>query len=73
MSIMFYIPKINYYLQILTDDEGKDFVVISFGEYFRSTKQNLCSKLNEKQNLRKTVESLYIFPTTPDEVENILR
>ena len=27
------------------------------------------SKLNEEQNFRKVAESLYIFLTTPDEVE----
>ena len=27
------------------------------------------SKLSEEQNLRKVAESLYIFSTTPDEVE----
>ena len=35
---MLYIPKIDDYLKILTDDEMKDFVVINFGEYFRSAK-----------------------------------
>ena len=47
----------------------KDFVVINFGEYFKSTKEKLRSKLNEEQNLIKVIESLYIFPTTHDEVE----
>ena len=32
-------------------------------------KKKLYSKLSEEQNLRKVVESLYIFQTTPDEVE----
>ena len=29
----------------------------------------MCSKLNEQQNLRKAAKLLYIFLTTPDEVE----
>ena len=66
---MLYIPKIDNYLKILTDDEVKDLVVKNFGEYFKSTKEKLFSKLNEEQNLRKVVEWLYIFVTTPDEVE----
>ena len=37
---MLYIPKIDDYLKILTDDEVKDFVVINFDEYFKSTKEN---------------------------------
>ena len=66
---MLYIPKTDDYLKILTDDEVKDFVVINFDEYFKSTKEKLRSKLNVEQNLRKVVESLYIFLATPDEVE----
>ena len=33
---MLYIPKIYDYLEILTDEEEKDFVVINFSEYFKS-------------------------------------
>ena len=66
---MFCIPTIDDYLKILTDDEIKDFVVINSGEYFKSTREKLYSKLSRKQNLRKVVESLYIFATTPNEVE----
>ena len=33
---MLYIPKINDYLEILTDKEVKDFVAINFSEYFKS-------------------------------------
>ena len=61
---MLYIPKIDYYLKILTDEEVKDFVAINFRKYFKSTR--------EEQNLRK-VKSLYIFLTTPDEVEKHLQ
>ena len=60
------------YLKILTDDEVKDFVAISFSEYFKSTIEKLNSKLSEEQNLRKVDESLYIFLTTLDEVENYI-
>ena len=33
---MMYIPKIDDYVEILTDEEVKDFVVINFSEYFKS-------------------------------------
>ena len=61
---MLYIQKTDNYLTILNNNEVEDFVVINFGEYFKSTKEKLYSKLNEKQNLRKVAESLYIFLTT---------
>ena len=35
-----YIPKIDDYLKILTDEEVKDFVAINFIEYFKSSKLN---------------------------------
>ena len=66
---MLYIQKINGYLKILTDDEVKDFLVINFGEYFKSMREKLYSKLSEEQNLRKIAEALYIFLTIPVEVE----
>ena len=69
LSIMLYIANIDDYLKILTDDEVKDFVVKMSVEHFESTKEKLYSRLNEEQNLRKVVESLFIFLTTPDEVE----
>ena len=58
---MFYIPKIDDYLKILTDQEIKDFVAISFSEYFKS--------IREEQNLRKVAKSLYFFLTKSDEVK----
>ena len=58
---MLYIPKIDDYLKILTDEEVKDFAPINFNEYFKT--------IREKQNLRKVPKSLYIFLTTPDDVE----
>ena len=69
IGIILYIPQIDDYFEILTDQEVKDFVVINFSEYFKSTKQKLYSKLNEEQNLRKVTKLLYLFLTTPDEVE----
>ena len=66
---MLYIQKIDDYLKILTDDEVKDFVALNFGEYFNSTRDKLYSKLIEEQNLRKVAKSLYIFLTTPNEVQ----
>ena len=51
---MLYIPKIDDYLKILTDDEVIDFVVINLSKYFKSTKKKeLYSKLSEEENLRK--------------------
>ena len=47
---MLYISKIGDYLKILTNDEVKDFVVINFSKYFKSTGTKLHSKLSEKQN-----------------------
>ena len=58
---MFYVPKINDFLEILTNEEKKDFVAIKFSEYFKS--------IREEKNLRKTAKSLYIFLTITNEVE----
>ena len=66
---MLYIPKVVNYLKILTDEEVKDFIAINFSEYVKFTREMLYSKLSEEQNLRKVAEWLYIFLTTPDEVE----
>ena len=57
------------YLKILTDNELEDFIVTNFGEYFKCTREKLCSKVNEKQNLRKVVLPIHIFFVTPDEVQ----
>ena len=56
---MLYIPKIDDYLEMLTDEEVKDFVAINFSESIR-----------EEQNLRKVAKSLDTFLTTPDEVQS---
>ena len=48
INVMLYIPKINDYLEILTDKEVKDFVAINFSEYFKS--------IREGQNLIKAAK-----------------
>ena len=53
----------------MIDDEVEDLVAISVGEYFKSTKENLYSKLFQKRYIRKVAESLDIFLTTPVELE----
>ena len=46
-------PKIADYLKILTDEEVKDFVVITFGECFKSMREKLFSNLGEEnKNLK---------------------
>ena len=66
---MLYIPKIDDYWKILTDEETKDFVGINLSEYFKSTREKFYSKLNDEKNLRKVAKSLYFFLRIPDEVE----
>ena len=53
----------------MTDEEVKDFLVKNFGQYFKSTKEKLYSKLCEEQNIRKFAELIYIFLATPDNAE----
>ena len=36
---MLYIPKIDDYLKLLTDEEVKDFVATNFSEYFKSIRE----------------------------------
>ena len=62
---MLYILKIDDYLDILTYEELKDFEAINFSEYFKS--------IREEENLRNIAKSLYIFLTTPDEVEKCVQ
>ena len=57
---MLYIPKISYYLKVLTEDEVKDFVIY-FDEYFQSSREQLHSKLYEEQNMRKVAEFVEIL------------
>ena len=47
----------------------QDFAAIRFSEYFKSTREKLCSKLGGEQNIRKVAESLYISLKAPNEVE----
>ena len=43
---MLYIPKIDGYLELLTDEEVKDFVARNFSEYFKSKeKKKVLEKL----------------------------
>ena len=53
----------------MTENKVKYVVVINFGEHFKSAREKLYPKLNEERSLRKVVELLYIFRTTPDEIE----
>ena len=53
---MLYIPKFGDYIKILTTNEMKNSVVISFGANFKFTRENLYSRLREEQNLREVVE-----------------
>ena len=57
---MLYIPKISYYLKVLTEDEVKDFVIY-FDEYFQSSREQLYSKLYEEQDMRKVAEFVEIL------------
>ena len=57
----------------MTDEEVKRFVAISFSEHFKSTREKLYSKLSEEKYLRKVANSLYVFLTTPDEVEKYVQ
>ena len=52
-------------MKILTDEDRKDFVVISFSEYFES--------IRKEQYLRKVALSLHIFLITPYEVEKCVQ
>ena len=56
---MLYIPKTDDCLEIFKDEEVKDFVA-----------KNVSETIMEEQNLRKVAKSLYIFLTTPDEVQS---
>ena len=45
MNILLYIPKVAHHLKILADHKMKNFVIIDFGKYFKSTSEKLYSKL----------------------------
>ena len=57
--------NIGDYLKILANDEVKNFVAISFLEYFTS--------IREEENLRKVAKFLCIFLTTSNEVERYVQ
>ena len=48
-------------------------MVKKFGKQFKHLKEKLYSKLCEEKNSRMFAESLCIFLTTPNEVENMLK
>ena len=56
---MLYIQKIDDYLELVTDEEVKDFAAINFSE-----------SVKEEKNLSKIAKLLYFFLTTPDEVQS---
>ena len=56
-------PKIADFLKILTNEELKVFVVINFGECFKSSREKLHSTVGEKKNLRKVTESFFTLLT----------
>ena len=59
---MLYIPIMDDYLKILTNEEVKDFEAINFCEYFKSTREKLFSKLNiEKKIIEKLLNQFISF------------
>ena len=50
IRIIFDMPKTADYLNILSNEEGKDCVVINFGQCFRPTREEWYSKLGEKKS-----------------------
>ena len=62
---MLHIPKTDDYLEILTDEEVKDFVAINFSECFKSIREDQC--------LRKVTQLLHIFLTASNEVEKYVQ
>ena len=58
---MFHIPKIVSSVEIMTDDEVKDFVAINFRQFLKSTREILYSKLSEKEILEKLLNCFIYF------------
>ena len=58
---MLYMSKIANYLKILTDEKVKDLVLIYFGGYFKSVRENLHSKLSEEKHLEKLLNCFHSF------------
>ena len=59
---MLYNLKIDNYLKLLTVEEVKDYLAISFSEYLKSIRE-------EQNRSKKAVKLIYVFLTSPDEVE----
>ena len=55
-SCLCWISKTDDYLKILTGDEVKNFVIINFAEYFKSTREKLYSKLSEEQSEQQSMQ-----------------
>ena len=70
---MLHTPNIAAYLKIFADGKVKEFVLINFGEFFKSTRAKLYSKLSEEKNLRKVAELFYSFLITPDKIEKYVQ
>ena len=68
---MLYIPKIENYLETLTEETVEDLMARIFGEYFESRKEDLYSKVDKetRKNLRKVAEVFYTFLRTSDKME----
>ena len=62
---MLYIPKIDDYLKILTDEKVEHFIAINFSECFKS--------IGEEQNFKNVAKLLYIFLSAADEVERYMQ
>ena len=58
---MFYIPNIDNYLKILTDEEVENFIAIKFSEYFKSIEKNVQLNSADSCTHRYNVEILNIF------------
>lgn len=69
---MLYIPKFVEYLEFLTDEEVKDYVVKKISKYFKSKRKELYSKLEKEKSLIKVAKSFYSFLAAPADVDNFL-
>ena len=58
---MLHIPKIDDYLETLTDEDVKDFAAINFSEYYKSARAKLYSKLSENKILEKLLNCFMSF------------
>ena len=60
---MLYIPKIDDYTKVFTDEEVEDFIAINVSEY--------CKSIKEEQDLGKVATLLHIILAALDEVKNM--